>query len=173
MLNASPVVPFENGRPDPLDNELPLQTALRGQLTAATFERFALAGRAVFTLRSRKTGARFTYRVEITDRAKFKNLGEAWFVSVLTGPDNGQDYKYMGYVRRTPTGWELKKQKPAAASSWDALRYVFGALNAQRLDVAFTNLEAWHEGRCGKCARALTVPESIESGIGPVCAGRA
>ena len=31
-------------------------------------------------------------------------------------------------------------------------------------------LEVWHEGRCGRCNRALTVPESIASGIGPECA---
>jgi hypothetical protein len=33
-------------------------------------------------------------------------------------------------------------------------------------------MELWHEGRCGKCGRALTVPESIESGLGPVCESR-
>src|SRR5262249_13335004 len=26
-----------------------------------------------------------------------------------------------------------------------------------------------HEGRCGRCGRRLTVPESIESGYGPEC----
>lgn len=30
--------------------------------------------------------------------------------------------------------------------------------------------EFWHEGRCGKCARRLTVPESIAQGFGPECA---
>ena len=31
--------------------------------------------------------------------------------------------------------------------------------------------EVWHEGSCGRCGRKLTVPESIENGLGPVCAG--
>jgi hypothetical protein len=30
----------------------------------------------------------------------------------------------------------------------------------------------WHEGRCGRCGRRLTVPESIESGYGPECIGK-
>jgi hypothetical protein len=30
-------------------------------------------------------------------------------------------------------------------------------------------IEVWHEGKCGKCGRTLTVPSSIESGIGPEC----
>ena len=29
------------------------------------------------------------------------------------------------------------------------------------------NVEINHEGRCGRCGRALTVPESVASGIGP------
>jgi hypothetical protein len=30
-------------------------------------------------------------------------------------------------------------------------------------------VEVWHEGTCGKCGRALTVPSSIENGLGPEC----
>ena len=30
--------------------------------------------------------------------------------------------------------------------------------------------EMLHEGRCGRCARRLTVPASVASGIGPECA---
>jgi hypothetical protein len=33
-------------------------------------------------------------------------------------------------------------------------------------------IQVWHEGRCACCGRPLTVPESIESGFGPICAGR-
>jgi hypothetical protein len=34
------------------------------------------------------------------------------------------------------------------------------------------DLEIWHSGRCGRCSRRLTVPESIAAGIGPDCAGK-
>jgi hypothetical protein len=40
-------------------------------------------------------------------------------------------------------------------------------------DLAAVEATGWkvhHEGRCGRCGRTLTVPESIESGIGPECA---
>ena len=33
-------------------------------------------------------------------------------------------------------------------------------------------LEFFHAGRCGRCGRALTVPESVASGYGPECAER-
>ena len=32
-------------------------------------------------------------------------------------------------------------------------------------------VEVWHEGICGRCGRKLTVPESVERGLGPECAG--
>ena len=38
-------------------------------------------------------------------------------------------------------------------------------------DKDFAPAEFWHEGRCGRCGRKLTVPASIERGLGPVCAG--
>jgi hypothetical protein len=47
----------------------------------------------------------------------------------------------------------------AFAWFWDRLRN--GNLPEQ--------VEVHHEGRCGRCGRALTVPESIESGFGPEC----
>ena len=28
-------------------------------------------------------------------------------------------------------------------------------------------LEVWHEGKCCRCGRTLTVPESVKLGIGP------
>ena len=39
-------------------------------------------------------------------------------------------------------------------------------------DVLPVKLEIWHEGRCARCNRKLTVPSSIESGFGPECAGK-
>jgi len=42
---------------------------------------------------------------------------------------------------------------------------------AQGDDVS-TLVEVHHEGRCGRCGRALTVPESIKSGFGPECIGK-
>tara|TARA_R110002096_G_scaffold84290_4_gene194649 strand:+ start:14 stop:667 length:654 start_codon:yes stop_codon:yes gene_type:complete len=31
-------------------------------------------------------------------------------------------------------------------------------------------MEIWHEGKCSRCGRKLTVPSSIATGLGPVCA---
>ncbi len=31
-------------------------------------------------------------------------------------------------------------------------------------------VEFWHEGKCARCGRKLTTPESIQRGLGPECA---
>jgi hypothetical protein len=31
------------------------------------------------------------------------------------------------------------------------------------------SVEFFHEGRCGKCGRKLTTPESVTAGFGPEC----
>ena len=36
---------------------------------------------------------------------------------------------------------------------------------------ALTQAEVWHDGHCSCCGKKLTVPESLSTGIGPICAG--
>lgn len=46
--------------------------------------------------------------------------------------------------------------------------FVWLLKNLERLE-EFPKLTIYHEGRCCKCGMPLTVPESIDSGIGPEC----
>jgi hypothetical protein len=129
---------------------------------------FILAGNATFTLRSVKTGTRFTYRVRHNEASgKFP---ESWFVKYLNGPDNENAYSYMGMIRKGVFTLTQKSKLAGLtvdtpvvkAFDWSFSRIVKG------LDTP--NLEVWHAGKCGRCGRKLTVPESIEMGIGPECA---
>ncbi len=149
----------------------------RGQLSDwGTVAEFLFGGRAVFTLRSLKTGARFTYRV----KAKRADLavgavGEAvtYFVETLRGPDNTTDYRYLGVLRRPGTLWftAASQQRRDAASS-AALVWFLERLRTGRAGTLGKTLEFWHEGRCCRCGRALTVPESVADGVGPECRKR-
>jgi hypothetical protein len=130
--------------------------------------RFMLAGDATFTIRSMRTGTRYTFRVRQGD-SKGSTKPAPWFVKMLVGSDNQSDYQYMGMITGAEKRFMLTK-----ASRWtkDALpvvafEYVWGALVAGRMR---SDVEVWHEGRCGRCGRKLTVPESIETGLGPECA---
>lgn len=130
--------------------------------------RFIIAGNAIFTLRSQATGTRYTYRVRKPQDTK-PGKPAPLFASVLYGPDNGNDYAYVGTVHtgrlQTTAKSKVKCDDPRAkALDWTLGQLANGAIPAK--------LEMWHEGRCGRCARRLTDPVSIERGLGPECAGK-
>lgn len=148
-----------------------------GQLqTAKAALDYIMAGNAYFTLRSKATGTRYTYRVSL---ATCKKCGKSFtcecgiplphFVNLLTGPENTSDYTYLGVIRQgkfwlTGASKMQKTSKPVRAIEW-----TLGILRTGDLP---DNLEIWHDGNCGRCGRTLTVPESVERGIGPECAAR-
>lgn len=126
-------------------------------LAARTFIR---GGNATFTLRSGKTGMRFTYKAALSDD------GSLYFVSVLTGPDNEADFRYLGIIRGDDFMRTKKSTIGADAPSHIAFVWTWRKLVQGELP---NQLEIWHEGRCGRCGRKLTVPESVASGFGPEC----
>jgi len=137
--------------------------------------RFILAGNARFTVLNTGTGNRITYRVKRMPERPGRDAG--WFVSVLTGSNNDGDYSYLGCIWEDPQGGAPRyyhgrnsrigrDAMSAKAFEWIARR-LFGT------GYLPSGIEVWHEGRCGRCGRALTVPESIATGLGPVCASAA
>jgi hypothetical protein len=146
---------------------------MRGEFhDAATALAFMRAGKAFITLRSKKTGNRFTYRITIPTNRKTgeKMTDGTLMVSVLTGSDNDSSYTWLGRIsreifwvgRKNPKPGEISKDAPSAvAFDWTWRNLVKGKMP--------DTLECWHEGRCGRCGRRLTVPESIAQGFGPEC----
>ena len=139
-----------------------------GQFTSvAAALNYILAGDARVTLVSKATGTRFTYDVALK-RAADGAPASPHFVRVLTGADNTRDYDYLGSIfDRTAYRHGRKSKIGPDAPSTKAFAWVFDRLVKGQLPA---QVEIWHEGRCGRCGRALTTPESIASGIGPVCA---
>ena len=135
---------------------------------------FVLAGSATFTLVSQRSGKRFTYHVTLM---KPGNDGFPWWsVEIMNGPSNTDDYRFFGQLVRVGKTDVNFDDLPHTVPTGDvgALAFVWFWV---RLDKHLRrgaspppHVEFWHEGRCGRCNRKLTVPESISSGIGPVCA---
>lgn len=125
--------------------------------------KFLLAGSARVTLRSLKTGNRFSYSV-----TKPEDAG-VYFVAVLDGPDNVSDYAYIGFIRGEEYVWGGAKSRVGVdAPSNKAFAWTFERLMRGEIS---PELQIWHEGRCGRCGRVLTTPESIVAGFGPTCIG--
>lgn len=135
----------------------------RHRLTTSTVVRdFVLAGNAILTIESGHTGQRFTYRVR-----QPKTPGPH-FVQLLTGPDNTSSYTFLGTIfegrtyvhsRKSPVG-----EKATSVVAWTWLWSLL--VSGRELPDA---LGVYHEGRCGRCGRVLTVPESLTIGLGPEC----
>jgi hypothetical protein len=121
---------------------------------------FIKAGKAIFTIMNTKTGNRFTYKVK---KVKNKKL---WFVSVLNGPDNYSNYSYIGAIFGDDFRHTKSSKVNKDAVSFQAFAWTLKQLQQGTLPEVVT---IHHEGRCGRCGRRLTVPESIESGYGPEC----
>lgn len=149
---------------------------MHGRLTSAEDAKsYILAGNAIFTLRSAKTQTRYTYKVRKRDDRDGR--GAIWFVSVMFGPDNEGDFSYMGIITERPANlierFAYRRTAKSAIVESDP-RQVGWAWFFRHLverNAIPAQLECWHEGRCGKCGRKLTVPESVEKGLGPECSG--
>jgi hypothetical protein len=129
---------------------------------------FLLAGNATLTVQSRKTGARFTYKVR-----KSKD-GKCFFVSLLNGPDNENSFRWFGTIVQSEQGLVFRHGKPdrtpITPDAPSAQGFAWLARNLNNPVNLSNNVQVHHEGKCCRCGRKLTVPASIESGIGPECA---
>jgi Family of unknown function (DUF6011) len=140
---------------------------------------FITAGKAFFTIKNSRTQNRFTYNVEAPDGNPLYNKENTGllFVSLLVGSDNYTNYKYIGLLRlnRNTKRWSFeygRKSKigenvPSVQGFAMLFNNVISALRP--LEMIYPDVEFWHEGKCCRCGRKLTVPESIASGIGPEC----
>ena len=144
---------------------------------------YVMGGKAVFTV-VRQDGGHYTYKVKgvvfSKDEAARKQLVkerkfDQFLVYLLTGPDNESSYTYMGRLdvktgnvvetQKTPASYRSKAgvmSRPFAVANW-ALAQMWN----KNEKFAFRIM---HNGHCSVCGRTLTEPESIELGIGPICA---
>ena len=134
----------------------------RGHLqTAKAVQDYVMAGHGIITVRSKKTGSHFTYKLA-TPQGKTAPI----FVKVLTGDDNTNNYSFIGTLFPGRTyHHSIKSRIGSQAPSVIAFKWLVDDYHR-----AVRHADVWHEGVCGRCGRKLTVPSSIERGIGPDCA---
>ena len=148
-------------------------TAPRAELRdpAATL-RYVLAGQAIVTFQSEKTGTHFTYRITAVDKpapTAPRARPVSHFVAVLTAPDQ---YTYLGCIYGAQAYAHGGKSRVGLdAPSARAFAWVWARLAHDKRMPG--TLAVYHEGRCGRCGRRLTTPASVASGLGPECAKRA
>jgi hypothetical protein len=147
---------------------------------------FIKAGKAIFTV-TNNVGKHYTFKITKKENEEqiqrnlslgtpAGNAGQisykksvVYFASVLKGPDNYYNYSYVGIYNPSKNEvFPTKKsnyQKPSIEYkilSW-ALSVIEGKAKLPN-DYSIN-----HAGKCGKCGRRLTTPDSIKFGIGPEC----
>ena len=136
---------------------------------------FIMAGNSTFTLLNTETLNRVTYKVtRLKDERNNNTDGRVpFFVKYLNGPDNSSDFEFIGTIwddDGVSYSHSRKSRVGENAPSAKGIKFLTRLIHDKKnLPEQF---EIWHEGRCGRCGRKLTVPNSIESGYGPDCAGK-
>ena len=134
------------------------------ELSKDNIPAYTLAGNATITLQSGVTEQHFTYKVK-----RYKDTDNLYLITLLSGPNNDEDYQYVGcYYSDTKYFHAASPWKDRAKMAWPkslrAISFFF-----DKLYNIPDNLHVFHEGRCGRCGRKLTTPESILRGFGPEC----
>lgn len=145
-------------------------------LTLQVAKQFVLGGQAYLTI-SNGQGEHYTYRFKKKDYPDRNRPGARFIsyqVSVLTGQDNETNYTYIGTMNPQTFDIRISVEHSPFRNSTRSVRVLRWMLTHILKQEPFEGRSAGytikHEGKCGKCGRRLTTPESIDTGFGPDCA---
>ena len=124
---------------------------------------------ATVTIQNTATGNRATFRFRKPALKEGQDEAHApVFVDVMSGPDNESHFSFVGTlhgnvldVSRFAKAAPAKVAQAKVMLDWTLAAAAKGDLRTVRVQ---------HSGCCGRCGRKLTVPESIDIGLGPECA---
>jgi len=96
-----------------------------------------------------------------------------WKIGAMVGTDNDSSYQNFGIIRLEGGFPKFYWASQSRIAKDDKTVKVFAWLwKSLAQGILPQGIEFHNEGRCSRCRRVLTVPESRERGIGPVCFGR-
>lgn len=136
-------------------------------------ERAAKVFNGIYTVKSSKTGDHRTFKIH-TQAKDAKFAPGKRIVSLLTGPENTADDSYTGFAFIDDGGVQVWRSKAEGNPIWKTYADMLWSLALDGglspwADKGFTIMAS---GTCLRCNRTLSTPESISSGLGPICAGR-
>jgi hypothetical protein len=151
------------------DGYEPVDKSRDGKIEQDKALAFMLAGKSEFILHSTKTGDDFKFKITKKESNKKDSEEEfVYFVNIL----HGSESTYAGHMRfnkNTNMFEYFKGQKGKIEPKDLAIRSLIFVLNKLMRNEIVGNLEVYHTGKCGKCGKKLTTPESIVTGLGPQC----
>jgi hypothetical protein len=138
----------------------------RKSITPAQFRNFIFAGRSVFTLENKTTNNYVTFKIKQVKKNN-KPIDGQFAVECKMLNDTQTGYVFLGFLNTITKRFNKHRRTP---NDYQGFKVLFWLLsNLERLEDFSDKQEIYHEGHCCKCGLPLTVPESIDSGIGPEC----
>lgn len=135
--------------------------------TVDALKGYLFAGRAVITIQSGVTGAHVSIKLK-----QVKGDANAFWATT----EGGAEPQLLGRVER-----HLAETAGVGIQTTRATRHKAESKHVQGFNWLVRSIArgelpksatVQHEGKCGRCSRALTHPASIASGIGPECASK-
>lgn len=123
-----------------------------------------------YTVKNRRSGEHRTFEIK-TQAEDAKFAAGKRVLALLTGPDNTSDYTGFGFVEETGIAiWKSKRGEAGKKSTYEWYGEMLWSLALDGgLSPFAETYELLQEGTCAVCNRVLTEPESLATGIGPVC----
>ena len=112
-----------------------------------------------FTIRSKKTGKDFTYKLKKTE------FGDYFYIHCYIETQY-MKFKYLGYYK---DGKLLKNRMVNSDVTAKGIAWIIQKIFNKDLGAVTEKSEIMHLGKCLKCGRTLTDAKSIEMGFGSVC----
>ena len=135
----------------------------------SNFLNYILGGNSEFTVLNKNTNNRLTFKVKKLKKEDTKaGREDLWFVNVLSGPNNERNYIYIGTIVKERFIHTKGSKVKEDSVSFRAFKWIYDYLKVYGDLPDF--IEIYHVGKCAKCGRKLTTPDSISEGMGPVCA---
>ena len=149
-----------------------MTTELSHDLAAAnvlSFMSSPRAGRrkgATATIVNEATGNRITVRFR-RPNDRNGNPFKAVLVDLMTGSDNTSDFTFLGTLKGENVIISPKSRVAGEKANMAGAVLNWTINHAAKDDLR--TVRVLHSGSCGRCGRKLTVPESIDTGLGPEC----
>lgn len=134
---------------------------------------FVLAGKALFTIElPAGTDHQPHYTFKVTKKEASGQFPEAYFIALLSGPNNETDYTYVGMLDKKTADVRLTRKSAYPEDSFPVrlVKRILARVWANDHSAYEQHgYRMHHSNKCGKCGKTLTTPESVECGIGPEC----
>ena len=124
-----------------------------------------LTHNGTLTVQSTRTGDHRTFRVKTQAKDASFAPGQR-IVQLMIGPDNNSSYSSFAFLKIQNQQPKVHVWKKHRNTEIQNLAKMLEQLEAHE---SVGNVEIHFATTCRVCNRKLTTPESVESGIGPVC----